>query len=387
MRKTTTVENVSYGHPDKIADQISDSLLDMYLIRDRKSKVAIETMVKDNTIVLGGEVETNAILRESDIDQRVRRVVRDIGYSKKHGFHYDDVKIINLIGKQSNEINEAVDNDDDLGAGDQGIMVGYAASDTPNKLPLGVYFSKKLIEYINKNKFLGPDAKSQVTVTDSKIDSILVSTMHHEEMTLSDVQSMIQQSIEGLAISDVIFEEALTEKTDIYVNPGGEWTVGGPIADCGLTGRKIVVDQFGIYAPTGGGGFSGKDYSKTDRSAAYMCRYIAKNIVAAGLAEHCQVDVAYMIGVSEPVSFNINTFGYSNDFILESVILKIIDMRPITIKKMFGLDMPDPKGSGWNYELTAKNGHYGSYLFPWEQEDMANYIRKIYRSERKKIYE
>jgi len=321
-----TSESVSYGHPDKIADIISDAIVDALLEQDPNSKVAVETMVKDNTVVLGGEVTSNAII---DYKKVVKSAVEGIGYTIEHGFHPSTLTIINLIGAQSPEINGAVVIDgEEVGAGDQGVMCGMATDETTNYMPLEIHIAKKIIDSIMPIDGLGPDIKSQVTVEinddDTKrIHTILVSTIHSKEKSVESVREFIEKMIRGgeCGLSDDIMS-LMDDDTKIVINPAGRWVeMGGPVGDAGVTGRKIVVDQFGPSYPVGGGAFSGKDFSKVDRSGAYLARYIAKNIVASGLVPKCVVEISYMIGVAEPSSIHIDTFGeYSDDVKLTEII-------------------------------------------------------------------
>lgn len=373
MKRLITSENVSMGHPDKISDQISDSILDAYLKADPNSMVAVETMVKDNTVVLGGEVTSKGII---DIDNVVRQVVKDIGYTdSEHGFYYKNLTIINLVGKQSPEINSAVDLGDDVTAGDQGFMVGYATNETPTYMPLGMYISKRVVDYVSSYEGFGPDAKCQVTIEEDNetqekyIHTILVSTMFSKgSFSLDDVITTIINGIEMNLIGlDTKIHQLINEKTKIVVNPAGPWHVGGPVSDCGLTGRKIVVDQYGPYCPVGGGAFSSKDGSKVDRSGAYLARYIAKNIVAAGIAPECKVEISYMIGIAEPSSINIDTFGIFDDERLIKIIRESFPLTPSNIINHFDLKKPI-------YLETAKNGHFGHDSYPWEQVDMVEVL-------------
>ena len=359
MKRYITTECVAWGHPDKVADQISDAILDAYLKLDPTSKVAVETMVKDNTVVLGGEVRSNAII---DYNNIIKDIVKEIGYTDaEHGFFYKNLTIINLIGKQSPEINSAVEiSDEEVTSGDQGFMVGYATDETPNYMPLGSYISRKVIDSVVKVNGLGPDAKSQVTIEEDgdkrRIESILVSTMHKKELSLEDVRSLITldfiNNIPGL-------NGMVDSNTKLYINPAGSWNVGGPVSDCGITGRKIVVDQYGPYCPVGGGAFSGKDSSKTDRSGAYLARYIAKNIVANKLAKECKVEISYMIGVAEPSSINVDTFGTGDDKSLVEWVTNNFPLTPSGVVNLFNMNQPI-------YRKTAIC-HFGDDTYPWEK--------------------
>lgn len=356
-----TTESVSKGHPDKVADQISDAVLDAILAQDPDAKVAVETMVKDNCVVLGGEVVTTAVV---DYDKAVRDTIKEIGYTDAdHGFFYKTVTIINMIGKQSPEIHGAVVSQEEIGAGDQGFMVGYATNETDSYMPVGMYIAKKVVDAVLDECELGPDAKSQVTmeVGDGKqrVHTILVSTMH-PGVSLDQVKEMVTDMVLSMDLP------MMDDDTNIVINPAGSWNVGGPVSDCGLTGRKIVVDQYGPYCPIGGGAYSGKDGTKVDRSGAYLARYIAKNVVAAGIADKCKVEIAYMIGVSEPASLNIDTFGQlspEDDSRLTAAVREVCKMTPKAIIDMFGLKRPI-------YKDTARNGHYGRNDLPWESLDL-----------------
>lgn len=360
--KLITSESVSAGHPDKIADQISDAILDELLKQDPNSKVAVETMVKDNVVVLGGEVITSAVI---DYESVVKETIKEIGYvMPEHGFYYKNVTIINLIGKQSPEINKAVISNEEIGAGDQGFMVGYATNETPNYMPIGMYLTKKLIHIVELNG-LGPDAKSQVTMEETesgnRVHTMLISTMHPNK----SVEWVREKLTNDILQSNFM---GVDEKTKIVINPAGTWLIGGPVSDCGLTGRKIVVDQYGPYCPIGGGAYSGKDSTKVDRSGAYLARYIAKNIVAAGLANKCKVEIAYMIGVAEPASLNIDTYGHltSEDEVkLTKLVSEKFPMTPRAIIEHFGLKRPI-------FKNTARFGHYGDSKMSWEALDLVD---------------
>lgn len=370
--KLITSESVSFGHPDKIADQISDALLDAYLEQDENSKVAIETMVKDNMVIVGGEVKSNAII---DIKPIIMNLVKDIGYTDpEHGFYYKNLSIINIIGEQSNEINKAVDAEE-LGAGDQGFMVGYATNETSEYMPLGMYISRKIVNHVVKIGF-GPDAKSQTTIEHNdnniRIHTILVSACHKNDIDVQTVRKKIKDEILSNAMNlDKKVFELIDNNVNIVINPAGSWNVGGPVSDCGLTGRKIVVDQYGPYCPVGGGAFSGKCYTKVDRSGAYLARYIAKNIVATGIANKCKIEIAYMIGVAEPSSLSIDTFGMANDEKLLQIVKQIFPLKPKEIIDKFNLKNPI-------YQDTAKNGHFGHSHYAWEQLDKVKSIVMLY---------
>ena len=367
-----TSESVSCGHPDKVADQISDAILDAYLTLDPNAKVAVETMVKDNCVVLGGEITSTHTINYEKI---IKNVIERIGYDDaNHGFYFKNITIINLIGKQSPEINSAVllNGEESLGAGDQGFMTGFATNETETYMPIGMYVAKKLADYVH-SLHLGPDIKTQVTVEErpdlKRIHTILISTMHIS-FSLEELRVKLTSFINknNMGLQDDIF--ALIDKeTKIVINPAGSWYVGGPVADCGVTGRKIVVDQYGPYNPVGGGAFSGKDPSKVDRSGAYLARYIAKNIVAAGYADKCAVEIAYMIGVDKPASLNINTFGQYSDEWLEGVVSRVFPLTPSQIINHFNLKRP--------IYLESSRGHFGNNKMPWEKLDKIDELKKL----------
>ena len=373
MSKVITSEYVSYGHPDKIADQISDALLDEFLKQDPNARTGIETMVKDNIVVLGGEVNSTAHI---DYDKVVRSVYDKIKFPKSHGLNPENIKVVNLIGKQSEEIHSGVDKEnDDIGAGDQGFVVGFASNETPEYLPLGYYIAKKICQFVadKLGDSFGPDVKSQVVVEydgkDVNISSILVSSMHQCPLDIARITIKDAILNNDCGIDDKIFDKYINSGTGIVINPCGTWNIGGPISDCGVTGRKIVVDQYGGYCNVGGGAYSGKEMTKVDRSASYMARYIAKNIVANGIADTAKVEIAYMIGVSKPVALNIE-LNRNNDKV-EKIIEYInnnVDITPSGIMKRFNYAYP-------RYEYLARNGHYGDntndYLhYTWEITDL-----------------
>jgi len=377
MSKIIVSEFVSYGHPDKIADQIGDALLDEYLRKDPDTKAGIEVLIKDNVVVLGGEVKCNGVINH---DLVVREVFDALNFSEVHNLNSNNIKIINLIGQQSPEINGGVEQSDGvIGAGDQGFMVGFASNETtPEYLPIGVYLSKTICQGIANSQFLniGPDVKTQVTVDYTKgepvVKHILVSTMH-PGLSLDEVRDYVRKHIlsNSLGVKKDVFEKYFLNNTELVIdiNPCGSWYIGGPVADCGVTGRKIVVDQFGGYSNVGGGGFSGKDgNSKVDRSAAYMARYIAKNIVASGIVNTCKVTLAYMIGVPEPSSMNIETDTNVDTTELEKIVRKNVDLTPKGISDRFDLKKPI-------YYITARQGHYGNSTYPWEKLDLVDLLK------------
>ena len=365
-------EYVSFGHPDKIADQISDALVDEYLSQDPNSRCGIETMVKDNTVVIGGEVSSNAVVNHREV---IRNVYDSIRFPENHNLTIDNLKIINLIGQQSQEIHNGVDKDEEIGAGDQGLMYGYATDETPDYMPLGTYIAKKICNYVATNfeDMFGPDVKTQVVIdyndTNITIQSILVSTMH--QCSIEYTRDLIKQIIidNAMEIDDDIFSKYEIYNTEITVNPCGSWQIGGPISDCGVTGRKLVVDNYGSYCEIGGGAYSGKDMTKVDRSAAYMARYLAKNIVASGVAKTAKVSLSYMIGVAEPCSVCVETNnGKEIDDKLIEIIKQYVDLTPSGIIKRF-------HGTEPQYYNTARYGHYGNELFPWEQLDIVGLFK------------
>ena len=370
-----TSESVSEGHPDKVADQISDAILDACLDQDRESRVALETLCTTDFILLAGEIRTKAHV---DWETIARGVVRDIGYTDPDlGFSADTAEILLKIHQQSPDIAQGVDAGENKaqGAGDQGMMFGFACTETDALMPAPIYYAHRIVAELarlrknesGKYPFLRPDAKSQVSVRyqDGKpvaIETIVVSTQHTDDATHEQIEALVRK-----VAADVIPASFLTEKTVFFVNPTGKFVIGGPAGDTGLTGRKIVVDTYGGRALHGGGCFSGKDPSKVDRSAAYMCRYIAKNVVKSGLADRCQIQVAYAIGVTEPVAIFVDTFGTGkvSDDALEKIIRAVFDMTPAGITDTLGLK--DRKG--WTYRQTAAYGHFGREGFPWENTD------------------
>ena len=378
MFQLFTSESVSEGHPDKVADQISDAVLDAYLQQDPKARVACETLVKTGMVVIAGEVKSTANV---DLEAVVRRTVCNIGYnSTEVGFDGNYCAFLNALGKQSPDINQGVDrqNPEDQGAGDQGLMFGYACDDTPVLMPAAITYAHLLVRRQSEVRRLGvlpwlrPDAKSQITFaynddgSISHVDTVVLSTQHSPDISLSAVEEGVQEEI----IKRVIPVKYLTEKTKYFINPTGRFVIGGPVGDCGLTGRKIIVDTYGGAARHGGGAFSGKDPSKVDRSAAYAARYVAKNIVAAKLAHKCELQVSYAIGVAKPVSIAVNTFGTGkyDDKKIAAVVNDIFDLRPYGIIKMLDLERPI-------YQPTATYGHFGRDEFPWERLDKVDALK------------
>ena len=373
-----TSESVSEGHPDKIADQISDAVLDAILEQDKKSRVACETFVKTGMVLVGGEITTSAWV---DVEQITRSVIRDIGYnSSEMGFDWESCAVMSAIGKQSQDIAQGVDRlkEEEQGAGDQGLMFGYATRETSVLMPAPIHYAHLLMKkqaQLRKNKvlpWLRPDAKSQVTFhyVDGKpvgIKTVVLSTQHHPDISHANLTEAVVEEI----IKPVLPAEWINKDTQYLVNPTGRFVVGGPLGDCGLTGRKIIVDTYGGMARHGGGCFSGKDPSKVDRSAAYACRYAAKNIVAAGIADRCEIQISYAIGVAEPTSIHVETFGTGKipEQEIIALIRKHFDLRPYGIVKMLDLTRPI-------YRQTASYGHFGrdDLDVSWEKIDKANVL-------------
>jgi len=387
-----TSESVSEGHPDKVADQISDAVLDAIIAQDKRARVACETLVKTGVAIVAGEVTTSAWV---DLEQLVRKVIVDIGYnSSEVGFDGATCGILNIIGKQSPDINQGVDrkNPEEQGAGDQGLMFGYACDETKELMPAPIYYSHRLVEQqakVRKAKnsklpWLRPDAKSQVSLRYRDgvavgVDAVVLSTQHSPDVKYKTLKEGVMEEI----IKPVIPAKWITKATKFHINPTGQFIIGGPVGDCGLTGRKIIVDSYGGWARHGGGAFSGKDPSKVDRSAAYAARYVAKNIVAAGLASRCEVQISYAIGVAEPTSIFVTTFGTGiiPDEKMEKLVRKHFDLRPYGIVKM--LDLIHPM-----YQVTASYGHFGRKpydvtlpngekftAFSWEKTDKAEALK------------
>lgn len=389
-KRLFTSESVTEGHPDKIADQVSDAILDAILKDDPNARVACETTVTTGMALIAGEISTTTYV---DIPKVVRETIKEIGYTRaKYGYDYETMAILTAIDEQSPDIAQGVDKaleyrDKDseeeieaTGAGDQGLMFGYATNETETYMPLAIYLSHQLAKRLSDVRkdgtlnYLRPDGKVQITVeydendNPVRIDTIVVSTQHAEDVTLEQ----IQEDIKAHVIYPTVPENLINEQTKFYINPTGRFVIGGPQGDAGLTGRKIIVDTYGGYARHGGGCFSGKDPTKVDRSAAYAARYVAKNIVAAGLADQCEVQLAYAIGVAEPVSIAIDTFGtgkVSEGQLVEAV-RKHFDLRPAGIIKMLDLKQPI-------YKQTAAYGHFGrtDVLFPWEKLDKVEELK------------
>lgn len=390
-RRLFTSESVTEGHPDKICDQISDSILDAILANDANARVACETSVTTGLVLVAGEITTSTYV---DIPKIVRETIKDIGYTRaKYGFDYETCAVLTSIDEQSPDIAMGVDQAlearegqmsdeqiESIGAGDQGLMFGYACNETNELMPLPISLAHKLARRLTKVRkddilpYLRPDGKTQVTVeydednNPVRIDTIVISTQHHPEISLEQIQRNLKEHV----INPVVPSELIDENTKYFINPTGRFVIGGPQGDAGLTGRKIIVDTYGGYARHGGGAFSGKDPTKVDRSAAYAARYVAKNIVAAGLADKCEVQLAYAIGVAQPVSISVDTFGTGT--VSEDVLVELVrnnfDLRPAGIIKMLDLRRPI-------YKQTAAYGHFGrnDLDLPWERTDKAETLK------------
>ncbi len=373
-----TSESVSEGHPDKVADQISDAVLDAILTQDKRGRVACETLIKTGVVIVAGEVTTSAWV---DVEALVRKTVLDIGYnSSEMGFDGASCGVLNVIGKQSPDIAQGVDRKDERkqGAGDQGLMFGYATNETDVLMPAAITLAHRLVkrqaEVRKKGKltWLRPDAKSQVTLRYENdqpvgIEAVVLSTQHSEDISTRALREAVMEEI----LIPVLPKNWIDKRTKFHINPTGRFVVGGPVGDCGLTGRKIIVDTYGGFARHGGGAFSGKDPSKVDRSAAYAARYVAKNIVAAGLADRCEVQVSYAIGVAEPTSIMIETFGTGklSREALTALVRKHFDLTPYGLREMLDLVRPI-------YQMTASYGHFGrtEKEFTWERTDKADLL-------------
>ena len=378
-----TSESVSEGHPDKMADQISDAVLDAIIKDDPHSRVAVETMVKTGMTIIAGEVRTDTYV---DLEQIVRDVITGIGYdSSDVGFDGHSCAVLNAIGKQSSDIAQGVDETEekDIGAGDQGLMFGFATNETDTLMPAPVYYSHRLVErqaQLRKNgtlPWLRPDAKSQLSFSydaegrPKSVDAIVLSTQHDPSISLEDLREAVMEEI----IKPVVPAEWMTAQTKVYINPTGNFVIGGPVGDCGLTGRKIIVDTYGGMARHGGGAFSGKDPTKVDRSAAYAARYLAKNVVAAGLAEKCTIQLSYAIGVARPLSIYADTFGTAqvSEERIEKAVSQCMDLTPRGIRTHLGLNKPI-------YQRTAAYGHFGRAPdaeggFSWERTDLIDALK------------
>ncbi len=384
-----TSESVSEGHPDKIADQISDAVLDEILKQDKDARVACETMVKTGVAIVSGEITTSAWV---DLEKTVRETICDIGYtSSEVGFDGATCGVMNIIGQQSVDIAQGVDRakPEDQGAGDQGLMFGYACRETEELMPAPIHYSHRIVQRqaeVRKSgllPWLRPDAKSQLTFRYENnrpvaLEAVVLSTQHNPDVSQKDLKDAVME----LIIKQEIPEHFFTKNTQFHINPTGKFVIGGPVGDCGLTGRKIIVDTYGGMARHGGGAFSGKDPSKVDRSAAYVGRYVAKNVVAAGLADQCEIQISYAIGVAQPTSVTINTFGTGqiDDAKIETLVREIFDLRPYAITRMLDLKHPI-------YKATAAYGHFGRtpyemhhngetfWAFSWERTDKADALR------------
>lgn len=386
MKKFFTSESVTEGHPDKICDQISDAVLDEILKQDKNARVACECIATTGLVFVTGEITTEGYV---DIQRVVRETVREIGYDRaKYGFDCDTCAVLTSINEQSADIALGVDNSvehrqsgelaDTLGAGDQGLMFGYATDETPEFMPMPIMLAHKLARRLTEVRksglldYLRPDGKTQVTVEYDgrkpvRVDAVVVSAQHSEKIDIE----VLRADIKKLVIEATVPAELMDENTKIYINPTGRFEIGGPHGDSGLTGRKIIVDTYGGSCAHGGGAFSGKDPTKVDRSASYMLRYIAKNIVAAGLAKECHIEVSYAIGVARPISIFVNAAGTGviSDGELSDIILKEFDLRPYSIIKTLDLRRPI-------YKRTAAYGHFGNPDFPWEKLDRVNDLKK-----------
>ena len=374
-----TSESVSEGHPDKMADQVSDAILDAYIAQDPRSRVACETLTKTGLVMVAGEITSNAVIEAEEI---IRNVILDIGYDHSDkGFDGNTCAVINALGKQSRDIAQGVDRaaPEEQGAGDQGLMFGYATNETDTFMPAPIIYSHKLLERHAELRKSGgadwarPDAKSQLTFQyeDNKpvgIVAVVLSTQHSPDISQKDLHEAVMEEI----IKPVLPAKWLSKDTKYHINPTGRFVIGGPMGDCGLTGRKIIVDTYGGMARHGGGAFSGKDPSKVDRSAAYACRYVAKNVVAAGLAERCEVQVSYAIGVAEPTSVTVETFGTNKvpEEKIAAAVRENFDLRPYGIIKMLDLLKPI-------YRKTAAYGHFGRSEFSWEKTDKIEALKEL----------
>ena len=379
-----TSESVSAGHPDKVCDQISDAILDAYLSADPESRVACETMIKNNLVFVAGEITSTA---KPNIEETIRKTIVEIGYDDDSlGFNGSNCEIKNLLSQQSPDIAQGVNEGEgenlEQGAGDQGLMFGYACNETDTLMPLPIDLAHKLVKKqtdLMRSKeleWLRPDAKSQVSViyeddgkTIKGLSAIVLSTQHSETVSQNEIKDSVMKNI----IEPTVPKEWLLDSTDIFINPTGNFVIGGPVGDCGLTGRKIIVDTYGGMARHGGGAFSGKDPSKVDRSAAYASRYVAKNIVAAGLADYCEIQVSYAIGVAKPTSININTFNSEKIPMskIYELVDKYFDLRPKSLIEMLQL-------KNISYLPTAAFGHFGrsGEVFTWEKTDKANLLKQ-----------
>ena len=380
-----TSESVSEGHPDKVSDRVSDTIVDLFLSHEPEARVAVETLCTTNRIVLAGETRGPASVTKELMEEAARKAVRDIGY-EQDGFHWEKAAVENYIHEQSSDIAMGVDasGNKDEGAGDQGIMFGYACNETDGLMPAPLYFSHNILKSLAEARHsgaapeLGPDSKSQVTLEyiDGKpvrATKVVVSTQHAGHLEQQEVRELVRPHV-----VNVLPEGWMCAEEDFYVNPTGRFVIGGPDSDCGLTGRKIIVDTYGGAAPHGGGAFSGKDPTKVDRSAAYVCRYLAKNVVAAGLAERCTLQVSYAIGVSDPLSVYVETDGTNqvDEDKLAATLRELVDLRPRGIRQHLGLNKPI-------YARTSAYGHFGRSPdadggFSWERLDLADQLKSAF---------
>ena len=382
-----TSESVSEGHPDKICDQISDSILDLYLSKDPVSRVAVETLVTTNLVVVSGEVRSISEISEDLIVETIRSTVKEIGYEQE-GFHWETMEVKIFLHEQSSDIAKGVDSDGNLkdeGAGDQGIMFGYACNDTPELMPAPIFYSHKILKLLSEKRHAGlidsilPDSKSQVTMVYEnnkpiKVDSIVVSTQHTENCSQDDINHIVKK-----VINESLPNNLLSDQTSYIINPTGKFVIGGPVGDTGLTGRKIIVDTYGGSAPHGGGAFSGKDPTKVDRSAAYISRYLAKNIVASGISDKCTIQLSYAIGLSEPLSIyaDLGDKGIISEDRLVKFLLDLVDLTPRGIRERLGLNKPI-------FKKTASYGHFGRKpdqdgSFSWEKLDLVEALSNEFK--------
>jgi len=382
-----TSESVSEGHPDKVCDQISDSILDLYLLKDPVARVAVETLVTTDLVVVSGEVRSASEISKELIEKTIRSTVREIGYEQE-GFHWETMEVKILLHEQSSDIAMGVDSDGNLkdeGAGDQGIMFGYACNETPELMPAPIFYSHKILKLLSEKRHAGlidgilPDSKSQVTMVYEnnkplRADSIVVSTQHTENCSQDEISQIVKK-----VINESLPSELLNDETSYIINPTGNFVIGGPVGDTGLTGRKIIVDTYGGSAPHGGGAFSGKDPTKVDRSAAYISRYLAKNVVAAGISDKCTIQLSYAIGLSKPLSIyaDLGEKGTISEDSLVKFLSDLVDLTPRGIRERLGLNKPI-------YKKTASYGHFGREPdqdggFGWEKLDLVNALSNEFK--------
>ena len=382
-----TSESVSEGHPDKICDQISDSILDLYLSKDPVARVAVETMVTTDLVIVSGEIRSTSELSNELIEKTIRTTVKEIGYEQE-GFHWETMKVKILLHEQSSDIAKGVDSDGNLkdeGAGDQGIMFGYACNETPELMPAPIFYSHKILKLLSQKRhaglidFIQPDSKSQVTMVYEnnkpiRADSIVVSTQHTENCSQDEISQIVKK-----VINESLPNELLSDDTSYIINPTGNFVIGGPVGDTGLTGRKIIVDTYGGSAPHGGGAFSGKDPTKVDRSAAYISRYLAKNVVAAGISDKCTIQLSYAIGLSKPLSIyaDLGDKGNIPEDRLVKFLLDLVDLTPKGIRERLGLNKPI-------FKKTASYGHFGRAPdqdggFGWEKLDLVDTLTNEFK--------